>query len=393
MSLFATTERSRLALRRTAGRGVAAMRAWRTAAAVLALGAAALIPTAAQAQAQAQPSAGGQIFIPGPGEHAAAGADRMITIPGAGERAGLAATQSGVIVIPGPGERAAPVAAAFAKPAGPASAQVMPVVVTSAPRAPKVAQPIPVDRPASAGGPATVPTTLQSTKPAVVSAAAVAASPAPIEAAAPAGQQDGESIRRAARAFLQQQSAGLPGKITITVAPAFPRGLAACTTLEPFMPPGARLWGRTTVGVRCSGARPWTLYLQARVSLESAYYLAARQIEPGAVLSAADLTTREGDLANLPRTIITDPSQAVGAVALARIGAGLPLRQDMLRSATSVTIGQTVRVVAVGHGFSISAEGAVMNNAAPGEQVRVKTAAGQIISGIVKDNTTVEIQM
>jgi flagellar basal body P-ring formation protein FlgA len=186
---------------------------------------------------------------------------------------------------------------------------------------------------------------------------------------------------------------GLPGKITVTVAPAFARGLAACTALVPFMPPGARVWGRTTVGVRCAGARPWTIYLQARVSLDAPYYLAAREIEPGVVITTADLTTRQGDLANLPRTIVTDASQAVGAVALARISAGSPLRQDMLRSASSVTIGQTVRVVAVGPGFTISSEGSVMNNASPGQQVRVKTPGGQIISGIVKDGSTVEIQM
>jgi flagella basal body P-ring formation protein FlgA len=220
-----------------------------------------------------------------------------------------------------------------------------------------------------------------------------ASAPQAQDAAAPAGQQDGESIRRAAQAFLEQQAVGLPGKVTVTVSPAFARGLAACTTLVPFMPPGARVWGRTSVGVRCAGARPWTLYLQARVSLVSTYYLAARQIEPGAMVSAADLTTREGDLANLPRTIVTDLSQAVGAVALARINAGMPLRQDMLRSAASVTIGQTVRVVAVGPGFTITSEGSVMNNAAPGQQVRVKTPGGQIISGIVKDGSTVEIQM
>ncbi|HWX11857.1 MAG TPA: flagellar basal body P-ring formation chaperone FlgA, partial [Trinickia sp.] len=229
-------------------------------------------------------------------------------------------------------------------------------------------------------------------------AAAPASKPAPAPAPSPspaalAVQQDGESIRRAALAFLQQQSVGLPGKITVTVAPAFARGLAACTTLVPFMPPGARVWGSTTVGVRCAGARPWTIYLQARVSLEATYYLAAHPIAPGVLLTPADLTTREGDLSNLPRTIVTDASQAVGAVTLAPISAGTPLRQDMLRSATSVTIGQTVRVVASGPGFTISSEGSVMNNASPGQQVRVKTAGGQIISGIVKDGSTVQIQM
>ncbi|VWM07863.1 flagellar basal body P-ring formation chaperone FlgA [Burkholderia lata] len=228
----------------------------------------------------------------------------------------------------------------------------------------------------------------------------VSANPAPAANAAnaaqpatPPGQQDPESIRRAALAFLQQQVAGLPGKTTATVTTAFPRGLAACTTLEPFMPTGARLWGRTTVGVRCAGERPWTVYLQAKVTVQATYYVAARQIAPGEPLSAADLVARDGDLTVLPLAVITDPAQAIGATALARISAGLPLRQDLLKSAASVSAGQTVRVVAAGPGFTISAEGSALASAAPGQSVRVRMAAGQIVTAIVKDAGTVEIPL
>ncbi|KVO76723.1 flagellar biosynthesis protein FlgA [Burkholderia ubonensis] len=212
-------------------------------------------------------------------------------------------------------------------------------------------------------------------------------------AATPPGQQDPDTIRRTALAFLQQQIAGLPGKPAASVASSFPRGLAACTTLEPFLPTGARLWGRTTVGVRCAGERPWTVYLQARVTVQATYYAAARQIAPGEVLTAADLVARDGDLTLLPLAVITDPSQAVGSTALARVAAGLPLRQDMLKSAASVSAGQTVRVVAAGPGFTISAEGSALANAAPGQSVRVRMAAGQIVTAIVKDAGTVEIPL
>lgn len=203
--------------------------------------------------------------------------------------------------------------------------------------------------------------------------------------------EDSESIRRAALAFLQQQAAGLPGRTTVTVAPAFARGLAACATLEPFLPTGARLWGRTTVGVRCAGARPWTLYLQAKLAVEATYYVASRPIMPGTALTAADLIARDGDLTLLPLAVITDPSQAIGAITLSSVAAGLPLRQDMLKSAASVTAGQRVRVVAAGQGFTISAEGSVLGNAAPGQQVQVRMAAGQIVTAIVKDAGTVEM--
>jgi flagellar basal body P-ring formation protein FlgA len=209
----------------------------------------------------------------------------------------------------------------------------------------------------------------------------------------PDGQQDGELIHAAALDFLKQQAAGLPGHVELTVAPAFPRGLAACATLQPFMPNGARMWGRTTVGVRCASGHPWTVWLQARVSIRATYYVAAHAMLPGEVISEADLVSRDGDLTMLPMSIITAPSQAIGSVTLMRVGAGLPLRQDMLKNAAQVTAGQAVRVVAQGNGFSISSEGNALSNATPGQPVRVRTSAGQIITGIVKDSGTVQIQM
>ncbi|WP_244133688.1 flagellar basal body P-ring formation chaperone FlgA [Burkholderia gladioli] len=308
-----------------------------------------------------------------------------------------AAYRSAVYRAPGgaaavPAQAGASLRAAFAPSPAARAQQVAPVVAQD------VAPPHPA-------GPAAVATLRQpvagilrvSTRAALPPAGDTATGAAPAQAQAappvPEGQQDPEAIRQAALAFLRQQTAGLPGKAIVTVAPAFPRGLAACTGLEPFLPTGARLWGRTTVGVRCAGAKPWTLYLQSKISVQGTYYVAARALSPGEVLTAADLVAHDGDLTQLPLAIITDPGQAVGGTSLVRVAAGLPLRQDMLRSAASVTIGQTVRVVAAGKGFTISSEGSVMNNAGPGQQVRVRLAAGQIVTAVVKDSGTVEIPL
>jgi len=318
----------------------------------------------------------------------AAHADGAIVIPGAAETP----AQQGVAAVPamavGPANMNAGAPGMMRVSLQPASRQVMPVVVAppqAAVRPTAGVQPVAANP--AAGVAAAAQLRGAAAAPAQAQAAAQPAAPVP------PGQQDGESIRRAALAYLQQQSAGLPGKVDISVATVFPRGLAACTTLEPFLPTGARVWGRTTVGVRCSGERPWTLYLQAKVSIHATYFLASRSIAPGELLSAADLIARDGDLTMLPQAVITDPAQAVGAVSLMRVSAGLPLRRDMLKSADSVTIGQSVKVVAQGTNFAISAEGSAMNNASPGQPVRVKTANGQIIQGIVKDGGTVVIQL
>jgi flagellar basal body P-ring formation protein FlgA len=335
------------------------------------------------------------------------------------------ASTNGMIVIPGPGEAkapAAPVRLAMTVPVSspplslsnsgnPGAADTLPRVVINADSASRDVTPVVVTTEPTAPQPAVRYAARPAAPAAAVKPIAAAAPmpvagmmpvsmrmPAPVRAAVqpatPAGlSQDGDAIHAAALAFLTQQAAGLPGKADITVAAAFPRGLAPCTTLEPFMPTGTRLWGRTTVGVRCVGERPWTLYLQARVSLQATYYLTARAIAPGEVLSSADLVAREGDLTSMPQAIVTDPSQAVGAVALSRMASGLPLRTDLLRGAGAISIGQTVHVVTGGNGFSITAEGSAMNNASPGQQIKVKTAGGQIISGVVKDSSTVDVSL
>jgi flagellar basal body P-ring formation protein FlgA len=302
---------------------------------------------------------------------------------------------SGMIVIPGPGQQPANKPVIAAAPAVRPQPVASGMMKTSfSPAASRDVVPVVVTRDTGASA-ATRPIAAGAANP-VASRAVVAQPQAQLQAqlqAQPGAFQDGESIRATALAFLQQQAAGLPGKVDITVTQVFPRGLAPCSSLDPFMPTGARLWGRVTVGVRCVGEKPWTMYVQARVSINATYYLAARALAPGDVLTNADLVAHDGDLTMMPQAVITDPSQAVGATALSRVAAGLPLRSDMLRASSAVSVGQSVHVVADGTGFAISAEGSVMNNASPGQQVRVKTAGGQIITGIVRDSQTVEIRM
>ncbi|MGI4860346.1 MAG: flagellar basal body P-ring formation chaperone FlgA [Janthinobacterium lividum] len=207
------------------------------------------------------------------------------------------------------------------------------------------------------------------------------------------GGQNFELVKDAALSFLVQQTEGLPGKVTISLVSAAPRGLTSCGALEPFVPPGVRLWGRAMVGVRCNGERPWTIYLQARIGVIGDYFVAARTLNVGDTIGPQDLEPRHGDLTMLPATLITNPSQVVGTVASNAVTAGFPLRSDMVHAALTIRYGQQVRVVARGPGFSVSSEGSALANAAVGQPVRVRTATGSIISGIAQPDTTVEVPM
>jgi flagella basal body P-ring formation protein FlgA len=203
--------------------------------------------------------------------------------------------------------------------------------------------------------------------------------------------QDGGAVRKVVEQFLQTQSAGLPGKVTITVGQVDPRmALAACPDPQAFQQPGARAWGKITVGVRCT-APSWTVYIQAQVNVIAEYVAAAAPLAQGQPIDASQLAIVKGDLAALPNGIVTDMAQAIGRTPTISLPAGTPLRLDNLKSKPVVMANQTVRVISNGAGFSVSAEGRALTNAAEGQVVQVRTPSGAMLSGTAKAGGIVEV--
>lgn len=211
-------------------------------------------------------------------------------------------------------------------------------------------------------------------------------------AQAGAARQDLGALRQAAEQYLQVQSAGLPGVVTISVGALDGRmQLAACAAPEAFQPPGARVWGKTTVGVRCGAPTPWTIYIQAQVSVQAEYVAAALPLVQGQTIDATQLVMVKGDLAALPNGVLTNMNQAVGRTSNLSLAPGAPLRADQLRSKPVVQQGQAVKVVSSGAGFSVSREARAIGNAGEGQVVQVRTPAGAILSGVARAGGLVEV--
>lgn len=223
-----------------------------------------------------------------------------------------------------------------------------------------------------------------------VALAIMAALATPARSATPQPAPLSGSARPAIERFLLSQAAGLPGKVAITIDTPMSGALPPCEALEPFLPSGARLWGRVSVGVRCNAAQPWTRYVPAYISVVANYYVAARPIDAGQALTLNDALVREGDLTTLPGSVIINPAQLNGVVALNRIASGAPLRRELLRGVAVVQQGQTIKMVAQGVGFVVSTEGKAMTDAAAGAIVQVKIQGGQLLSGVVRPDGTVE---
>lgn len=226
---------------------------------------------------------------------------------------------------------------------------------------------------------------------------AVLAAPAlfpPVQAAGADARQDLGQIVRVVEQFVRRESAGLPGQVAFSVTPLDSRlSLPACPAPEAFLPAGSRLWGRSTVGVRCTSAgMPWTIYASVQIEISGEYVVTARPIARGEPVGLQDLALMRGDLAKLPAGIVVDPMHAVGKQFAISMGAGQPVRQDMLRAPHVVVQGQGVKLISEGPGFRVSTEGKALANAADGQSVQVRAPSGQTVSGIARAGGVVEVR-
>ena len=221
-------------------------------------------------------------------------------------------------------------------------------------------------------------------------AAALLALPCHAQTGAP--RQDPNALRGVAEQFLLGQTAGLPGEVSVKIGAVDPRtALAACPAPEAFLQPGARAWGKTTVGVRCTAPSHWTIYIQAQVNVKADYVAAAVPLAQGQALEQGQLMLVKGDIAAMPNGIVTDIAQAVGRSPTVSLAAGTPLRLDLLRSKPVVQQGQAVRLTSLGKGFSVSGEGRAIGSAGEGQVVQVRTPSGTVVSGTAKAGGTVEV--
>ncbi len=163
--------------------------------------------------------------------------------------------------------------------------------------------------------------------------------------------------------------------------------LDACSRIEPFMSPGARLWGRTSIGVRCVDGASWSVAVPMTVAVFGPGLVTNRPIPPNTPLTQADVQVQEVELSSENRPAVTDPAQLEGRMSTRALRPGQTLRDYHLRVMPTVRPGDPVRLRMIGQGFVVTSEGSAMASAGDGQAVRVRTPGGKVMLGTVNGRT------
>ena len=195
------------------------------------------------------------------------------------------------------------------------------------------------------------------------------------------------------------------------------RTLAPCNLMSGFLPPGARLSGRTTVGVRCldgvgSGGASWQTFVAAEVRVEGSVWQATRALRAGEPLGAGDVTQAiaalsapdleaagavvraAGGPAATARTLASlDGRQPapVGRIVQRPVAMGRALTASDVRDEGRIGAGDPVRVVYRGDGFAVSSDGHATGAADPGSTVSIRLASGALVNGTLRADHLVEL--
>ncbi len=202
-------------------------------------------------------------------------------------------------------------------------------------------------------------------------------------------KEDHQRIAQVAKAFIAARNPWKDMKYRIEVDGLDPRTqLAKCPiTPEAFLPPGARIKQRTTVGVRCPGERPWKIYLPVNIAAYAKVMVAKHPIGPGMSINDSDITWSERNISTLSYGYLRTLDDAGGYRARRAIAQGAVLTPAVVEADNVIQKGQRVELINLTGPIAVSMVGVAQESAALGALIRVKNlSSGKELQGVVQSS-------
>ncbi len=209
--------------------------------------------------------------------------------------------------------------------------------------------------------------------------------------------QSHDSIYWAAKSFLKQQliQNGTEGASVNTGKLDSRLKLVRCDrNLSTFMPKGSRLMGKTTVGVKCEGKRPWSLNLPVTIEINRPVLVTTRHLTRGDIITADDVRLANRNLAKLPHGYVDNMESALGRVVKRRVMENKALTPSMIKKPQLVKRGQRVTILAVSGRMQVRMAGKALANGAAGDRIQVQNvSSSRKLEGIITSSGEIRVDI
>jgi len=212
-----------------------------------------------------------------------------------------------------------------------------------------------------------------------------------------AAYQSHNSIYKIAKTYVSEKVSTQHGnQTTVTVGKLDSRlKLKKCSKrLQAFLPKGSRKVGKTTVGVKCKGSKPWSLHVPVTISVFGDVLVAKRQLKKGSVLTHSDFKVKKYNLSELPHGYIEHITSGAGMKLKRRVMAGAVITPSMLKKPRIVSRGQKVTIVAKIGNMHVRMEGKALAHGAAGERIRVMNIKSRKkLEGVITSKGEVKVDI
>lgn len=162
--------------------------------------------------------------------------------------------------------------------------------------------------------------------------------------------------------------------------------------LQALRASASRTLGAISVGVRCSGTQPWTIYVRGTAAAYTSIPVLAKSIPRGEIVSRNDVIIEKHAIRSDFDQIIVDHADIIGKQARRALRAGEPLRFTQLMHPIVVERGQEVILVSELTGLQVRMQGKALASGAAGDRILVANQrSGRRLEGIVSQNGTVTV--
>lgn len=170
--------------------------------------------------------------------------------------------------------------------------------------------------------------------------------------------------------------------------------LAPCADdeLQIYIPNNASLLDSSTIGLRCQGSKPWSLYLPVKFSVMTAVLTAKQPLVLGAVIRADDLQLQDFDSKRLSQGYFTDPKALIGVTLKHGINPGAVITPADITIPKLVNRGDTVQVQVLVEGIQVSTKALALSDGRLGDFIPVKNLnSSKVFDAKVISNQQVEV--
>lgn len=209
-----------------------------------------------------------------------------------------------------------------------------------------------------------------------------------------AAYQSHQSIRQRAEAYVQSQSGQFSTPPSVEAGSLDSRlRLPRCELpLAAFESPGGLSAGRSVVGVRCDGKRPWKLFVPVTIALPAKVLALAHPMRRGDLIAREDLVAQEADLARLRGQYFQDPAELVGQRLKRNVAAMLPLKPAMIDAQRLIKRGAEVTIVADTGSIEVRMRGKALGQGGRGDRIKVRNQrSGRVLSATIVDRGIVRV--